>query len=48
LKTEQELTERYKQIIKELLIDTDKNKHGKWHRRMLLKEYNVLHWVLFE
>jgi hypothetical protein len=46
MKTEQELLERFKQINKELINGTQDFKNYK--RRTLLKEYKVLHWVLFE
>jgi len=49
MKTEQELLARRQEIMM-LLID-NKNNTIRIHshkRRMLLKEYNVLHWVLFE
>jgi len=48
MKTEQELLERYKAIINELINDKRPNKQHKYDRIMLRKEQNVLHWVLFE
>jgi hypothetical protein len=48
MKTEQELLERYKTITKQLINDKRPNKHCKYDRVMLRKEYSVLHWVLFE
>jgi hypothetical protein len=45
MKTEQELLERFKEINKLLQSYTNPRDY---RRRMLLKEYNVLHWVLFE
>jgi len=46
MKTTQEVLDRLKFINEELQL-TINLPHWNYKRRMLLKEYNVLHWVLF-